>query len=421
MKENKNATSCFDWLQLIIYICIPVAIAVYTVLENNRESAIAMANRAHDLHIADDEQKDLILNECQKVLSKLIEKHGTEFDPGSSTSLVVRFAVLSALNRLDLTRRNFLIRLLYEAKLITCQTPNCRPSIDLQSANLMDLSFDCEYQRKELYYLSLENTVMSRADFFDMNIHGGNFKRAKLDQANFAWTRNDYTFENCANSYCMENVSTPLSFEKANLTMASFHTATYGTANFIDAIMTNVNLDNFFCGNCIFQATDLSGVNFRDAGIHDSSMLFIILDNADLQRSVFGPNVEFSSSSMKNTNAGYTHFMECQFSDFDFQNTLFDHVSFTEVTFAKSNMIKVSMEYSRIINTTFTSINLSDSNWRYVHCQNCIFDRVNFMNADFSYATFIESDFTNAIITEGQLKQMKSLEHSLLPRKMVLN
>ena len=88
MKEDKNRHSCFDWIQLFISISIPIAIAVYTILENNRDLAIATANRAQDLDIADNEQKDLILHECQKVLNKSIEKYGRNFNRSSPASLV---------------------------------------------------------------------------------------------------------------------------------------------------------------------------------------------------------------------------------------------------------------------------------------------------------------------------------------------
>ncbi|CAF5124341.1 unnamed protein product, partial [Rotaria sp. Silwood1] len=108
MQQENNNNSCFEWIQLFISISIPIAIGVYTILESKRDFAIETHNRKQDLYIADDQQKDLILYECQKTLSKLIENYGTKLNKSSSASLVARFTTLSALNRLDSGRRNFL-------------------------------------------------------------------------------------------------------------------------------------------------------------------------------------------------------------------------------------------------------------------------------------------------------------------------
>jgi len=164
-EDKKKHHSCFEWIQLFISISIPVAIAVYTVLQNNRDLAIATANRAQDLDIADNQQQDLIVQECLKTLGKLIEKYGIELNKNSSASLVARFATLSALTRLDRTRRNFLIHLLYEAKLITYRSDNYQPSIALHSSNLTDLNLIDQSHRKVFFHLSLEDTIMTKANF----------------------------------------------------------------------------------------------------------------------------------------------------------------------------------------------------------------------------------------------------------------
>lgn len=161
MKQDHRSPICFDWIQLFISFSIPIVIGVYTLLENNRELAISSYNRAQDLQIADDQQKDLILHECQKTLAMLIDKYGTELNGSSSASLVARFATLSALNRLDSDRRNCLAHLLYEAKLITYRSNDYRAPVSLQSANLTDLNMVEGSERKILFNLSLESTIMT--------------------------------------------------------------------------------------------------------------------------------------------------------------------------------------------------------------------------------------------------------------------
>jgi uncharacterized phage-associated protein len=74
-KENHQHHTCFEWLQLIITFSIPVVLAVYTVLRDNRSLEIASRNRAQDLQISDE-----ILRDCQKTISKLIEKYGIQLN-----------------------------------------------------------------------------------------------------------------------------------------------------------------------------------------------------------------------------------------------------------------------------------------------------------------------------------------------------
>jgi hypothetical protein len=127
MKEEKKKYCCswFEWIQLIISISIPVAIAVYTILENNRDSAIAIQNRAQDLEIVYHRRQETIFQDCLKKLGKLVE----ELNRSSSAVLVARFTTLSALNQLDCDRRNFLVRLLYDTGLITYHSDDSQPPI----------------------------------------------------------------------------------------------------------------------------------------------------------------------------------------------------------------------------------------------------------------------------------------------------
>ena len=44
--------SCFEWIYLIATICIPVIIAIYTIIENSNSASIAAANQHKDIEIA---------------------------------------------------------------------------------------------------------------------------------------------------------------------------------------------------------------------------------------------------------------------------------------------------------------------------------------------------------------------------------
>ncbi|CAF0855414.1 unnamed protein product [Rotaria sordida] len=413
MKEENNKYSCFEWIQLFVSISIPVAIGVYTVLQNNRDFAIANHNRKQDLDIADDQQQDLILHECQKTLSKLIEKYGTELNESSSAALVARFAALSALNRLDSDRRNFLIRLLYEAKLITYQSDDYRSPVLLQSANLTDLNLIGEFERRVLFHLSLEDTIMTRADFHEINICGARFNGAILINADFSSTQNTPPMDDEIS--ILKYSSSQLFFNKANLTSASFFSATYDNVDFTHVIMNNADLNRFFCSNCLFDSTSMIKVNLKNADIKYSSFMFAKLDYANLYRSNFGLDVDFYRTDVNHVNGAYTNFIQCALNKTKLMNSTFDHAVFINSTFSNAYMHKISMKYSKIINGNFTGADLSDSNWQYAHCQRCIFNEANFTNADLFGATFIECDFQSSTIVKKQLTQTASLKWSILP------
>jgi hypothetical protein len=138
-ESQKHKHSCYEWIQLFIAFSIPVAITVYTVLENNRDFAINARNRAQDLEMAANQQSDAVIHDYQKKLGKLIEKYGPQLNQSLSVSLVARFATLSALSQLDPDRRNFIIRLLYDTKLITYYSIFDQIPVSLELVNLTDV------------------------------------------------------------------------------------------------------------------------------------------------------------------------------------------------------------------------------------------------------------------------------------------
>ena len=51
-KRKSRCPTCFEWIQLLVTFSVPLAIALYTFLQNNNEQSIALANREKDLEIA---------------------------------------------------------------------------------------------------------------------------------------------------------------------------------------------------------------------------------------------------------------------------------------------------------------------------------------------------------------------------------
>ncbi|CAF3671417.1 unnamed protein product [Rotaria socialis] len=239
MKHENKDHSCFELVQLLISISIPIAIGIHTVLENNCELTITNNNRQQDLDLADSEKKkDLILRECQKILRKVIERYGTQIEENTSGSLVAR------------------------SKLITYRSDEYRPPVLLQSANLPDLNLIAESERRVLYNLSLEGIIMTSADFYEINIRGARLNSSILNHVDFSSPWNTPSFDDEIGTF--KSNSSQLLFEKTNLTYASFVFVTNEKAAFTLTIMDNASLGAFFsCSNCIFDFTDMAGVNFE--------------------------------------------------------------------------------------------------------------------------------------------------------------
>ncbi|CAF3299067.1 unnamed protein product [Rotaria socialis] len=183
MKHENKDHSCFELVQLLISISIPIAIGIHTVLENN-------------------------------------------------------------------------------SKLITYRSDEYRPPVLLQSANLPDLNLIAESERRVLYNLSLEGIIMTSADFYEINIRGARLNSSILNHVDFSSPWNTPSFDDEIGTF--KSNSSQLLFEKTNLTYASFVFVTNEKAAFTLTIMDNASLGAFFsCSNCIFDFTDMAGVNFE--------------------------------------------------------------------------------------------------------------------------------------------------------------
>jgi len=417
--DEKNKHSCFQWIQLFISFSIPVVIAIYTVLENNRDLAIAVRNRAQDLEIADNQQKDTIIREYQKTISKLIENYGPQLNESESISLVTHFATLSALNQLDRDRRNFLIRLLYDAKLITYYSINDQIPVSLESVNLANLCLiDGPIGQTLLTHISMEGAIMTQADFHGINLVGARFNRAILNNADFSNATNYCITDNIN---CSEANDPSIYFKEADLTNTSFFGTVYDKVIFDSATMKNADLHSFTCILCVFTHAIMDRVDLSNSIIERSSLAFVELMEANLDGSTFGENVDFYGADMREASATHTHFIRCQFNYASIVNATFDYTTIEDSTFLSARLFGISIRHSVFIKVNFTDANLREENWQNIRCEKCIFQNVDFSYTDISNAIFIDSDFRNSTISKDQLNQAASLERSILPNGIITN
>lgn len=138
----------WDWLNLIAFLLVPLMIGVFTISLNiqqnelsqrqhDSDQRIAVDNRRNDLQIADEQQKEAVLVNYQKDISDLLLIYKLRSSKGGDeVREVARTKTITALRRLDPLRKGFLIQFLYEAQLITGQSP----IISLRDADLSDIS-----------------------------------------------------------------------------------------------------------------------------------------------------------------------------------------------------------------------------------------------------------------------------------------
>jgi len=237
---------------LFILFLIPIAIIVHTVTENNREYTISSSNRAQDIEIGDNQRRNIVLHKYLKTLNDLIENYGPQLNESRSAPLAASFATLSALNQLDPDRQRFLIRLLYDTKLITYDSISDRIPISLKSVNLTNLCLIDGFVEQTLTHISMEGAIMIKADLHGINLEGAIFNRAILTNADFSDTKNDWLCDN-DDMTCGERNNPLIYFENADLTSASFSRAIYSNVTFTSSKMININLKSFMCESVNLQ------------------------------------------------------------------------------------------------------------------------------------------------------------------------
>ena len=403
MNNEQRKYSSFDWIQLIITASIPIILSIYTIIENNRELTIATRNRIQDLEIAENEQKDKILQECQHRLTKLVENYGIHFENNSVASLISRFTTLSALNRLDSRRKTYLIRFLYESKLIQYRLPNYNVPLSLYSSNLNDLDLTDSIPGRYLLYLSLDGCLLNRAQFYGTTIYGGNFRRSKLNNADFRSTINsldkDFLFE----LNLIENFPLGLIFDFADLTGVLFTSASYVNASFDQTLMKNTNFNSFFCDRCHFWSTLIQESSFKDSIIRNSSFIFSRFEFVDFSQSIIEIQADFYQVSFHFVQLNRIKWDNVQFIASTWFKSSLDQSTLTNSSFNRARMNEVSIRSSIFINVTFISANLTLTDWTKTRCERCSFVDADLTGSIFDSTIFIQVDFKNAKMDLKQL------------------
>jgi len=197
-ETKRHSPTCFEWIQLLVTFSVPVAIALYTFLQNNNEQSIALANRekdleiarkqrVQDLQIADDQQKANILAVYESFLIDHLNRYDTTLNESTSAKFIARLKTLTTVSQLDPTRKIFLIQSVSEAKLIVNDNNTSDHVVlvlfSLEEADLSEIAFE----NRRLKYLSLPKSNLTRAIFAFVDLSCINFYWTVLINTDFQY------------------------------------------------------------------------------------------------------------------------------------------------------------------------------------------------------------------------------------------
>jgi uncharacterized protein YjbI with pentapeptide repeats len=230
----------WDWLQLIATLAIPLALvfsAIYFTYQQSQlvnvqheyEVEAANAQYQHDVQTADDLQQEATLKTyLDDVSSLLLDKNLRMSKPNDEVRLIARAKTLTALRRLNPTRKTILVQFLSDATLIDGKNI----VIDLGGADLSGII---------LYGINLSGA----------NLSGANLSGAILYGANLSWSNLSGTDLRFAD------------LRYANLVKTNLNDTNLRGANLIGASLSGANLSG-----ADLSFANLSGVPFTQAQLH---------------------------------------------------------------------------------------------------------------------------------------------------------
>ncbi|CAF1637128.1 unnamed protein product, partial [Didymodactylos carnosus] len=214
-------------LHFISSLLVPLMIGVFTIVLAVVEIQKAASHRTQDLRIAENREKENILENYFKDVSQLILKN-TTFMKGSTASIVIRAKTLTAVRQLDGKRNAYLIQFLYESRLIS----DWKNSINLVGAELNNLHLGSDSFKRNLMGIQLSGISLINASFINAFLSKSNFgSGCNLRNANFRYSRlRSSNFYNA-------------SLQRADFTGADLYGANFAHANLSEANISQEQLD----------------------------------------------------------------------------------------------------------------------------------------------------------------------------------
>lgn len=263
-KWGLSDKSFWDWLQLLI---VPIVLAIVTFGFGLEQSHISDINnqKQHDtdIQIATDQQQQALLQNYMDYITSLILGVNTGKDSptltnaklGDEISQVARAQTLITVARLDSKRKGFLLRFLYDTKLIN----KSHALIDLNGADFSgaDLSWvnlsGANLNGIDLSRASLESANLSEATLNGVTLDGANLRYANLVKASLT------TF-------------TVVVTDEKTITYTSLLNADLSVANLSETNLQDANLSGANLVQAHLGGANLSGANLKGAKYNTKAM-----------------------------------------------------------------------------------------------------------------------------------------------------
>ena len=426
-RDDSPRRTWFDWVNLLATISVPVALGIFTILQSkaqldqhkvdlqiaedsqNKDLFIAEHNRANDLFLADDQQKETILSDYENFIIQFIFAQEIPSNKSSLGRLAFRVKTLAALGQLNPPRRTLLIRGLYEAGLIQCNTSvhrSCQPLINLASADMTGLSLgllpddDVEVgvdHTLAYTYLIFQQTILRNASFRGVDLSGSVFTRAKLDLADF--------------SFSSVRRGESITFERAKLAGATFDNAHWSSSVFNRSNLTSATFRRFASAASSFDQALLLGTVFEWAMLPNSSFTGAVLRRVRLVDTQLAKSNLSSMESIE----------ECHFLRSNLSMASLVETSIRNSTFTDGQLVRADLRRTRIEQTRFTGTDMQEIDFMKAILDRCTFQGVNMahchlLGAALHGTTFFNTNLSNCTgLTIEQIHQTRWMNSTVLP------
>ena len=256
------------WLKFVMSALIPLMIGIFTIVTTVLQQDNAAQQRGHDERQAvlqreqsnsqaDNLRQETILAKYLDDITQLLLR-----DNETHYLMYVRSKTLATLRQLDPSRKNQIILLLYDNKLIY-RHPDRMISTFLK---LNEADFNGIYLRGTLEFkcsflrLYLHDVYLSNSSFIDCDLERANFSYSTMLRSSFLNT----VLVRASFSYCVLDKS---NFTRARLSYSSFQGATLANSDFTDAIWLEKSVDFI---NSNLTGAILSSRQLKNALVYNS-------------------------------------------------------------------------------------------------------------------------------------------------------
>jgi uncharacterized protein YjbI with pentapeptide repeats len=273
-------------------------------LQQPNEAEIVAEELKTERQIAQDRDQEAALqNYFDRMTELLLKEKLRESDEDSEVRSLARTRTLTVLRSLNDIRKGWLLRFLYESKLIDTR----KIIIDLRGADLNAANLDeAILPEANLSGVSLIGAQLRKAMLFNANLGGANLTeafmrgvylyganlegvllaRAILHEAELsnAYLARAVLFEARLDGARLDNAE----LGKANLEGANLFGASLEAARLMGANLRGANLEGANLHGVFLEEANLEGVNLYRADLYDAILIRAKLENANLQGAFLG-------------------------------------------------------------------------------------------------------------------------------------